>query len=138
MSQHDPLRQRFQQAKQPFVTGRGLDHGMKPPEPAEVVHDGLGSRAAKPLVIDLLPLLVDDTNADSLFVEVDADVIHGGSPFVETRVETHNPVYHELKGLHHAASASFIVSPAGIPRETASPPHFSTRWQVTHQRLHHI
>jgi hypothetical protein len=56
------------------------------------------------LVFQLLTILVDHTQADSLLVEVDADVLHGGSPFVETRVGLGiNPIYHELKGLHQSA-----------------------------------
>jgi hypothetical protein len=55
----------------------------------------------KVLVIQLFPLLVDDPKADSLFVEVDADVLHGGSPFVETRFVDHH---------------------SGLPRFQRSPP----------------
>src|ERR1700722_14651085 len=58
--------------------------GFKFAEGAEVVHDRLDRQAMQPLGFELLPLLVDDANADSLLVEVDADILHGASPFVET------------------------------------------------------
>src|SRR5262245_59589158 len=63
-------------------------------------------------MIDLLPLLVDDVNRDSLLVEVDADVIHGGSPFVEAVLAITILFTTHFKDSHLSASASFIVSPA--------------------------
>ena len=43
--------------------------------------------------------MVDNANRDSLLVEVDADEIHGGSPFVETVLGIHHSVYHVFKGI---------------------------------------
>jgi hypothetical protein len=54
-----------------------------------------------------------DTNADSLLVEVDADVVHGITPSVETGVSSQlPPIYHVREGMptRDAASTSHSIT----------------------------
>src|SRR5262249_33391559 len=98
-AQPQTLTQRSQQLPQPLVAGRGLDHRLKRAELDEELPDLLWERAMQRFPKNHLPLLVDDTNRDTLLVEVDADVAHG-SLLCGNGLKGNNhylPVYHDFK-----------------------------------------
>jgi hypothetical protein len=85
--QDDSLRKRFDQPDEPLVAGGGFHGHLKRPQFTEPAGDPVGLVAAErfPLGDDSpTTLLHHDAQADNLLVEVDADVLHGPAPFVET------------------------------------------------------
>lgn len=69
--------------EEPFVAGGGFDDGGEFSEGLKPGLDRQFVSAEEPPALEDLSGLVDDAGGDSLFVEVDADEIHGDDPFVE-------------------------------------------------------
>src|SRR5207245_180273 len=67
----------LQELPEPLVAGGGLDDGLEGAEPGEEGDDALGVGTEELFAVEYEALLVEDTDGDSLFVEVDADVVHG-------------------------------------------------------------
>lgn len=87
MRQDDALRKRFDQPDEPLVAGGGFHGHLKRPQLTEPVGNVVWLVAAERLPLgDDSPttLLHHDAQADNLLMEVDADVLHGSAPFVET------------------------------------------------------
>src|SRR5262245_55695873 len=100
MGQYEPLGERFHQPSEPFVRGRCLDDHLEGRQLGEEFVDPLFVQAGEsPAVLDSPARRVLDhhANADTVLMEVDADVVHGNSPSVEIG-DTTPPVYHALEG----------------------------------------
>jgi len=93
MCQNNSTSQRLDQLHEPFVARCGFHHDL---EFAQLTEPALNSRlvpAFQPLAgrdLPLASLFYHHAAADSLLVEVDADVFHGIAPFVETVGEHHS------------------------------------------------
>jgi hypothetical protein len=80
VGQDDLVGQGLDPLDEPFVAGGRLDDRLERPEPAEEGDDALDVAAGEGAAGDDAEVLVEDAEDDGLLVEVDADVVHGGSP----------------------------------------------------------
>src|SRR4030095_5930646 len=100
MCQNNSTSQRLDQLHEPFVAGCRLHNDLESAQLAEPTLDSRLVPTFQPLARRNLPLaslFYHHAAADSLLVEVDADVLHGIAPFVETGWRTTPPVYHVFK-----------------------------------------
>src|SRR6478752_8199898 len=106
MCQNNSTGQRFDQLHEPFVAGCGFHNDL---EFAQFPEPALDSRlvpALQPLASRDLPLATlfyHHAATDSLLVEVDADVLHGIAPFVETVGEQHHSFTTFARSIPNAA-----------------------------------
>ncbi len=78
MRQDQALGQGLQELPEPFVAGGGLDDRLERSRaPAKNLRMHFGAVASQILACHDPNMLVDDTQCDNLFVEVNADVQHG-------------------------------------------------------------
>src|SRR6478736_8221014 len=106
MRQNNATSQRLNQLHEPFVAGCGFHHDLEFAQLAEPVLDSRLVPAFQPLASRDLPfatLFYHHAAADSLLVEVDADVLHGMAPFVETVGEQHHSFTTFARSIPNAA-----------------------------------
>ena len=114
MGQEHACCQRLEELHEPLIAGGGFNDDFELAQAAEEPLDRCRVLASQSLPLDdFAPraLLHDDTQTDSLLVEVDADVLHGPILSVETGVIAKPPpVYHALKDAKDAARPPLIAS----------------------------
>src|SRR5206468_10601437 len=98
MGQDQPICQRLKQQPQPLITGGSLDNGLEGTQGRKELADLLRRQTRQRLSRQHLSFLVNNANADSLLVEVDADEVHGALLVWNGTVTTHYlHVYHEFR-----------------------------------------
>src|SRR6187399_2216989 len=106
MRQNNSTGQWLDQLNEPFVAGCGFHNDLESAQLAEPALDSRLVPAFQPLARRdlLLPtLFYHHAAADSLLVEVDADVLHGIAPFVETVGEQHHSFTTFARSIPNAA-----------------------------------
>ena len=87
MGKHHAIGHGLDESYKPFVVGGRLDDRLKRPQLGKEAFDPRLIRTGEPSLTDdstLTFLLDHHTNRDTMLVEVDADVVHGLAPSVET------------------------------------------------------
>src|SRR6516165_572180 len=102
MCQNNSTSQRLDQPHEPFVARCSLHYDFEFAQLAEPTLDSRLVLAFQPLAgchLPLATLFYHHAAADSLLVEVDADVLHGIAPFVETIGENNTTRLPRFQGL---------------------------------------